>query len=70
MTTRDSSDHQQPFNLQVAGTSHETIGKPGKIYDIAWLQLFQADQLRSFHYGDTNDPGYGRRVLALITPAM
>ncbi|HTA31193.1 MAG TPA: hypothetical protein VK731_11955 [Candidatus Cybelea sp.] len=72
VTTRDSSDHQQPYNLQIAGTAHETISKPGKIYDIAWLQLFQADQLRSFHYGDTNDPGYGRRVLAqyLHDPAV
>ena len=72
VTTRDSSDHQQPFNLQIAGTTHQTLGKTGKIYDIAWLQLFQADQLRSFHYGDTNDPGYGRRVLAqyLHDPAV
>jgi hypothetical protein len=72
VTTRDSSDHQQPFNLQVAGTTHQTVGNPGKIYDIAWLQLFQADQLRSFHYTDTNSPGYGRRVLAeyLHDPAV
>jgi hypothetical protein len=72
VTTRDHADHQQPFNLQIAGTSHETIGAPGKIYDIAWLQFFQADQLRGLNHGDTNDPGNGRRVLAqyLHDPAV
>ncbi len=64
VTTRDHADHQQPFNLNIAGTTHSTIGATGKIYDIAWLQLFQADQLRSFNYGDPGNPGYGRRVLA------
>jgi hypothetical protein len=64
VTTRDRADHQQPFNLHVTGTTHQTIGAPGKIYDIAWLQLFQADQLRSLNYGNTNTPRAGRRVLA------
>ncbi len=64
VTTRDSADKQQPFNLRVAGTGHQNIGATGKIYDVAWLQLFQADQLRSLNYGDTNNPGTGRRVLA------
>jgi hypothetical protein len=64
VTTRDQADHQQPFNLNIAGTSHSTIGAPGKVYSIAWLQLFQADQLRSFNYGQPGDPGNGRRVLA------
>ena len=72
VTTRDEADRQQPFNLRIAGTSHETIGAPGKIYDIAWLQLFQADQLRSLNYGDTNNTGNGRRVIAqyLHDPAV
>jgi hypothetical protein len=72
VTTRDKADHQQPFNLQVAGTSHKTIGAAGKIYNIAWLQLFQADQLRSLNYGNTNSPRAGRRVLAqnLHEPAV
>jgi hypothetical protein len=64
VTTRDQADHQQPYNLNIAGTSHTTASVPGKIYDIAWLQLFQADQLRSFNYGDPGNPGNGRRVLA------
>lgn len=64
VTTRDKGDRQQPFNLRVDGTSHQTIGASGKIYDIAWLQLFQADQLRSLNYGNVGDPGRGRRVIA------
>jgi len=72
VTTRDHADHQQPFNLHVAGTSHQTIGAPNKIYDIAWLQLFQADQLRGLNYGDPSNTGYGRRVIAqyLHDPAV
>lgn len=72
VTTRDHADHQQPYNLSIAGTSHETLGAPGKIYDVAWLQLFQADQLRSLNQGNTNNRGNGRRVLAqyLHDPAV
>ena len=72
VTTRDKADHQQPFNLHIAGTSHQTIGAPGKIYDIAWLQLFQADQLRSLNNGNPNNTGNGRRVIAqyLHDPAV
>jgi len=64
VTTRDEADRQQPFNLHIAGTSHQTIGAPGKIYDVAWLQLFQADQLRGLNYGNPANPGTGRRVIA------
>jgi hypothetical protein len=72
VTTRDKADHQQPFNLRVAGTNHQTLGASGKIYDVAWLQLFQADQLRSLNYGNTNSVRAGRRVLAqdLHEPAV
>lgn len=64
VTTRDQADRQQPFNLHISGTAHQTIGTPGKIYDIAYLQLFQADQLRSLNKGNPNNPGTGRRVIA------
>jgi len=64
VTTRDHADHLQPFNLKVASSGHETLGAGGKIYDIAALQLFQADQLRSLNYGNTNTTQPGRRVLA------
>jgi len=72
VTTRDKADHQQPFNLHVAGTAHQTTGAGGKIYDIASLQLFQADQLRSLNYGNPATPRAGRRVLAqyLHDPAV
>jgi hydrazine synthase alpha subunit-like protein len=36
----------------------QTVGKPGKIYDITDMQLFQADQIRG--YANI----HGRRVLA------
>jgi len=64
VTTRDKADKQQPYNLRVSGTNHQTLGAGGKIYDVAWMQLFQADQLRSLNYGDVGDPGRGRRVIA------
>jgi hypothetical protein len=72
VTTRDHADHLQPFNLRVAGTTHKTTGASGKIYDVGYLQLFQADQLRSLNYGDTNSPRQGRRVIAqnLHDPAV
>jgi len=72
VTTRDHADRQQPFNLRVDGTTHQTIGASGKIYNIAALQLFQADQLRGLNYGHAGDPGNGRRVIAqyLHDPAV
>ena len=57
ITSRDRADVQQPFNLLVPG-GVQTIGKPGKIYQVPFLQLFQADQIRGY----TAHPG--RRVLA------
>ncbi|HEX7654628.1 MAG TPA: hypothetical protein VF607_14060, partial [Verrucomicrobiae bacterium] len=72
VTTRDHADRQQPFNLRVTGTTHTNIGTGGKIYDVSALQLFQADQLRSLNYGNTNSIRQGRRVLAqyLHDPAV
>jgi len=72
VTTRDHADRLQPFNLRIAGTSHQTIGASGKLYDIAWLQLFQGDQLRSLNYGNPATPRAGRRVIAqhLHDPAV
>jgi len=65
LTTRDRADRQQPFNLRVAGTATQTLGALGKIYDIAHLQIFQADLLRGrgLTPGETT-PAPGRRVLA------
>ena len=72
VTTRDHADHLQPFNLHIAGTNHQTLGASGKIYDIAWLQIFQGDQLRGLNYGNPASPRAGRRVIAqhLHDPAV
>jgi hypothetical protein len=63
VTTRDRNDEQQPFNLRVSGTQLQTIGAPGTIYDVKYMQFFQADQLRGLTFGQqTIAPG--RRVIA------
>ena len=62
VTTRDDLDLQQPFNLRVRG-GVESIGKPGTVYEVAYMQFFQADQLRGITFGG-NEPRPGRRVLA------
>ncbi|MFN8443143.1 MAG: hypothetical protein U0175_20380 [Caldilineaceae bacterium] len=64
VTTRDRADHQQPFNLKVSGTNHQTIGASGKIYDVAYIQLFQGDQLRGWTGCCSDTPASGRRVIA------
>ncbi|MEO8613621.1 MAG: Calx-beta domain-containing protein [Luteolibacter sp.] len=47
-TRRDAADKQQPFNLKVATSPTQTLGASGKIYDIGWMQIMQADALRGF----------------------
>lgn len=63
VTTRDDFDLQQPYNLRVSGTGTQTIGAPGTIYDVAYMQMFQADLLRGLTSGGSS-PRPGRRVLA------
>ena len=65
VTTRDTADRQQPFNLRVPGgaqTLSSSYKTGDKVYDIAWMQFLQADQIRG--YGGTLSPEDGRRVLA------
>ncbi|MFK7740411.1 MAG: hypothetical protein AB8H80_08805 [Planctomycetota bacterium] len=62
VTTRDHADQQQPFNLRVEGTTTQTVGASGTIYDVARMQLFQGDHLRS--RGGASSPSPGRRVIA------
>jgi len=62
VTTRDAADKQQPYNLKVAGSSHQTIGNAGKLYDIAHMQFLQGDQIRGS--GGVNSPDAGQRVIA------
>lgn len=62
VTTRDQLDRQQPFNLKIANSATQTTGSTGKVYEISYLQFFQADQIRGL--GGTKNPDEGRRVLA------
>src|SRR5439155_21515007 len=64
VTARDGADKQQPYNLRVAGSTTQKVTGNGKLYDVAHLQLFQADQLRGL--GGTASPRAGRRVLARV----
>jgi hypothetical protein len=66
VTTRDRADRQQPFNLRVPG-GVQTVGAGGRIYDVRYLQFYQADQIRGL--GGTVDPEPGRRPLAQVMHA-
>jgi hypothetical protein len=61
VTQRDRADIQQPFNLEVPG-GVQSRGASGTMYQVSWLQIFQADQVRG--YGTPEAPTPGRRVLA------
>jgi hypothetical protein len=61
VTQRDRADRQQPFNLRVPG-GVSSIARSGTVYDVAHLQVFQADAVRG--YGGTSNPRPGRRLLA------
>ncbi|MEO7432190.1 MAG: hypothetical protein ABIR62_09210 [Dokdonella sp.] len=61
VTSRDAADRQQPYNLRVPGGT-QTVGSGGQLYDIAWMQFFEGDQVRGM--GGTSTPDDGRRVLA------
>ncbi|HVT35742.1 MAG TPA: hypothetical protein VHE37_09160, partial [Nevskiaceae bacterium] len=71
VTTRDRADQQQPYNLQIAGSTTQTRGTTtGALYSISHLQLFQADQLRGYtNNGKTLENGGtvrpGRRPIAV-----
>jgi hypothetical protein len=64
VTARDAADKQQPYNLHVTGTTTQKVAGSSKLFDIAHLQLFQADQVRGL--GGTASPREGRRVLARV----
>jgi hypothetical protein len=64
VTARDAADKQQPYNLRVTGTTTQKVAGSSKLFDIAHLQLFQADQVRGL--GGTASPRAGRRVLARV----
>lgn len=66
-TTRDDFDLQQPYRLRVmvnGVTGTQTVTGTGALYDVEYLQFFQADQLRGWTGCCGNVPLAGRRVLA------
>jgi hypothetical protein len=63
MTTRDDLDRQQPFNLHIPNGA-QTTGTGGTVYDISFLQFFQADQIRGWTGCCSATPMPGRRALA------
>lgn len=63
VTSRDANDAQQPFNLKVSGSSTQTVASAGELYEVAYMQLFQGDQVRGLTGGGPL-PIEGRRVLA------
>ncbi len=63
VTARDRGDQQQPFNLRIPGGT-QTLGTDGKIYDLAHLQLYQADLIRGIGLRPGSAPRDGRRPLA------
>ena len=62
VTTRDELDTQQPYNLKVAGSPHQTIGTNGTLYEMSHMQFVQGDQIRGS--GGTDSPDAGQRVIA------
>ena len=63
VTVRDDGDKQQPFNLRVAGTATESVGAAGKVYDVSYMQFFEAQLLRG------REGTEGRRPIAQIMDA-
>lgn len=63
VTMRDHADKQQPYNLKVAWSGTQTVATAGTKYTVGYLQMFQADQIRSVKPDGVN-PLPGRRVLA------
>ena len=65
VTKRDQHDKQQPYNLRVSWSGHQTIkpGTSGTPYDIAWMRFFQADLRRGYALTGST-PLASRRVVA------
>jgi Hydrazine synthase alpha subunit middle domain len=64
VTSRDDADQQQPFNLKVVGTTHQTVNPahPTPVYDVKYLQFLQDDMVRGI--GGATTPKAGRRGIA------
>lgn len=66
VVTRERNDDNQPFNLRVPnGVEH--IVNDGTVYDVEYMQIFQADLIRGQGgVGGHTTPNPGRRVLPQI----
>ncbi len=64
VTSRDDADQQQPFNLKVTNTTHQTVDStnPSPVYEVKHLQFLQNDLVRGI--GGINTPKAGRRGIA------
>lgn len=64
VTSRDDADEQQPYNLKVYGSTHQTVdpATPDSMYTVRYLRYVQADQLRG--WGGMSNPRPGRRPIA------
>ena len=66
VTKRDIHDRQQPFNLKISWSATQTTAPAPNntnIYNVAWIQFFQADLRRGYLLGGAS-PAAGRRVVA------
>ncbi len=64
ITNRNTDDRQQPFFLKVHNSSTQSPSDSGKEYDVAHLQLIEAQYLRGYGLVNNNTtPIPGRRVL-------
>jgi hypothetical protein len=63
VTSRDDADEQQPFNLKVYGSAHQTVdpAMPDSLYTVKYFRIVQADQLRG--WGGQSNPRPGRRPI-------
>ena len=53
VTKRDFHDTQQPFNLRVSWSGHQTkkTDSNGPLYDIAWMRFYEGDLRRGYAVG-------------------
>ncbi|HTK81280.1 MAG TPA: hypothetical protein VL633_03235, partial [Bacteroidota bacterium] len=64
ITNRNTFDHQQPYYLKVHNSNTQSPNPTGKVYDVAYLQVYEANHLRGYGLvNGNNTPTPGRRVL-------
>ncbi|MFN0124211.1 MAG: hypothetical protein ACKV2V_27240, partial [Blastocatellia bacterium] len=57
------ADKQQDFNLKIAGSATQTAEPGATPAEVAWMQFFQADQIRGY---SRYNSGIGRRPIAQL----